>query len=93
MPKAPHIHLLCSLLTLLFSAGEVCGQQLHLKFDQLTVDNGLPQNSVYSIAKDKYGFMWFGTWGGAVRYDGYNVQVFRANEKDSTALSDRKSVV
>ncbi|WP_041738428.1 hybrid sensor histidine kinase/response regulator transcription factor [Echinicola vietnamensis] len=61
-----------------------------MKFDQLTVDNGLPQNSVYSIAKDKYGFMWFGTWGGAVRYDGYNVQVFRANEKDSTALSDNR---
>ncbi|QDH78956.1 response regulator [Echinicola soli] len=91
MPKASYTYLLILYVLLWrFPAEEAYGQQLHLKFDQLTVDNGLPQNSVYSIAKDKYGFMWFGTWGGAVRYDGYNVRVFRANEKDSTALSDNR---
>ncbi|GGF23197.1 hybrid sensor histidine kinase/response regulator transcription factor [Echinicola rosea] len=91
MPKASSTYLLILYVLLwALTAEGTYGQQLHLKFDQLTVDNGLPQNSVYSIAKDKYGFMWFGTWGGAVRYDGYNVQVFRANEKDSTALSDNR---
>lgn len=58
-----------------------------LKFNHITTENGLPQNTVYSIIKDKYGFMWFATWGGAVRYDGYSFKVFRASENDSTALS------
>ncbi|WP_186758130.1 hybrid sensor histidine kinase/response regulator transcription factor [Echinicola salinicaeni] len=65
-------------------------QNMRLKFEQLDVNNGLPQNAVYAITKDKYGFMWFGTWGGAVRYDGYNTKIFRANGNDSTALRDNR---
>ena len=33
-------------------------------------DNGLPQNSVKDIIKDKYGFIWMATENGIVRYDG-----------------------
>ncbi|GAB3648419.1 two-component regulator propeller domain-containing protein [Echinicola sediminis] len=79
--------LLCLILCII---GPGHAQKAPLKFDQLTVNDGLPQNSIYAIAKDKYGFVWFGTWGGAVRYDGYNVRVFRAQENDSTALSDNR---
>ncbi|SDI84576.1 ligand-binding sensor domain-containing protein [Chryseobacterium jejuense] len=35
-------------------------------------DNGLPQNSVKDIVKDKYGFIWLSTENGLVRYDGNN---------------------
>lgn len=35
-------------------------------------DNGLPQNSVKDIIKDRYGFIWLSTENGLVRYDGYN---------------------
>ncbi|MDR4950973.1 two-component regulator propeller domain-containing protein [Chryseobacterium sp. ES2] len=35
-------------------------------------DNGLPQNSVKDIIKDKYGFIWISTENGLVRYDGNN---------------------
>jgi len=66
----------------------ITSQENMLKFDHLTVDNGLPQNSIHSMAKDKYGFIWFGTWCGACRYDGYSFKVFRANENDSTAFAD-----
>ncbi len=59
-----------------------------LKFNHLTVNDGLPQNSIHTIAKDKYGFMWFGTWCGACRYDGYSFKVFRANDNDPTAFAD-----
>lgn len=63
-------------------------QENILKFNHLTVNDGLPQNSIHAIAKDKYGFMWFGTWGGVCRYDGYTFKVFRANENDPTAFAD-----
>ena len=72
----------------LLYVGEIkCQNFPELKFNHLNVENGLPQNSVYSIMKDKYGFMWFGTWGGAARFDGYSVKVFRPIENDTTSLS------
>lgn len=35
-----------------------------------STDNGLPQNSVKDIVKDRYGFIWLTTENGIVRYDG-----------------------
>ncbi|WP_223609281.1 HAMP domain-containing sensor histidine kinase [Chryseobacterium sp. OSA05B] len=40
-------------------------------------DNGLPQNSVKDIIKDKYGFIWLTTENGIVRYDGINFLVYK----------------
>lgn len=40
-------------------------------------DNGLPQNSVKDIIKDKYGFIWLTTENGIVRYDGVNFLVYK----------------
>lgn len=71
-----------------FAVFQLEAQEPVLKFSHLTVNNGLPQNSIHAIAKDKYGFMWFGTWGGACRYDGYSFKVFRANENDPGAFAD-----
>jgi ligand-binding sensor domain-containing protein len=48
-----------------------------LKFDRLSSENvrlvrGLSQNWVYDIIQDQYGYIWFGTWDGLNKYDGYN---------------------
>lgn len=37
-----------------------------------TMDNGLPQNSIKDIVKDKYGFIWLSMEGRILRYDGSN---------------------
>lgn len=76
------------LLLLQASVLQLKAQEPILKFSHLTVNNGLTQNSIHAIAKDKYGFMWFGTWGGVCRYDGYSFKIFRANENDPTAFAD-----
>lgn len=52
----------------------------------LGIDNGLSNNSVRCIYKDKHGFMWFGTYDGLNRYDGYEFKVFRNKLNDSTSL-------
>ncbi|UKB83305.1 hypothetical protein LF887_20180 [Chryseobacterium sp. MEBOG06] len=36
------------------------------------MDNGLPQNSIKDIVKDKYGFIWLSMEGRILRYDGSN---------------------
>ena len=42
----------------------------HYYFKNLSVQNGLSQNTVNAILQDKQGFMWFGTKDGLNRYDG-----------------------
>ncbi len=57
-----------------------------LKFDRLSINDGLSENVVYCILQDKKGFMWFGTHDGLNRYDGYSFKVFRNDPFDSTSL-------
>jgi signal transduction histidine kinase/ligand-binding sensor domain-containing protein/DNA-binding response OmpR family regulator len=66
-------------------------QSVH--FDHLTVREGLSQNTILGIAKDKYGFMWFGTYEGVCRYDGIEFRIFRAgdNKGRSGILNNRIS--
>ena len=43
-------------------------------FHNLTVEDGLSQNSVNCIMKDSQGFLWFGTRSGLDRYNSYDIQ-------------------
>ena len=54
----------------------------------LGIDQGLSNNAVTCIYKDHNGFMWFGTYDGLNRYDGYSFRVFRNSPGDSTSLCD-----
>lgn len=53
------------------------GQQAQQFFRHITVEDGLSNNWVKSILKDKDGFMWFGTFNGLNRYDGHHFNVFQ----------------
>ncbi|MEO1449040.1 MAG: two-component regulator propeller domain-containing protein, partial [Bacteroidota bacterium] len=46
------------------------------RFRHISKRQGLSQNSVFAIAQDQHGFMWFGTRDGLNRYDGYQIRVF-----------------
>ena len=48
-----------------------------LRFEQLSVEEGLAQESVLAVVQDRDGFMWFGTQSGLSRYDGYRFTNFR----------------
>ncbi|HEX6428139.1 MAG TPA: two-component regulator propeller domain-containing protein, partial [Niastella sp.] len=52
----------------------------------LGIDQGLSNNSVRCIYQDRKGFMWFGTYDGLNRYDGYSFKVFRNNFKNTSSL-------
>lgn len=66
-----------------------------IRFDHLTVDDGLSQNSVRCLLQDSKGFMWFGTEEGLNRYDGYSFQVLQNRAGDTTSLStnDVRSII
>lgn len=48
----------------------------NFNFNQLTVENGLSQNSVVSITQDHLGMMWMATQDGLNRYDGIEFEKF-----------------
>ena len=49
------------------------------RFDSWTTDDGLPQNSVYSIVQTPDGYIWLTTFDGLVRFDGVHFTVFNKN--------------
>lgn len=73
-----------------FKAGAATQQPIRV----LNIDNGLSNNSVTCITKDKYGFMWMGTYDGLNRYDGYTFKVFRNiwGDKNSLVNNHIKSI-
>jgi len=60
--------------------------QAHLRFDHLSVEDGLSHNHVHAILKDSRGFIWLGTADGANRYDGYEFVVYRHDPDDPGSL-------
>ncbi|MDB5120114.1 MAG: hypothetical protein JWN56_1332 [Sphingobacteriales bacterium] len=63
-----------------------------LKFDHLSVENGLSQSSVLSIAQDAKGFMWFGTRYGLNKYNTQNLKIYVHNPNDTTSLSSNNYI-
>jgi signal transduction histidine kinase/ligand-binding sensor domain-containing protein/CheY-like chemotaxis protein/AraC-like DNA-binding protein len=56
------------------------------------IKNGLANNAVTAVYKDKRGLMWFGTYDGISRYDGYNFLSFRNEPNDANSLINNRIV-
>ena len=56
-------------------------------FTHYSVDHGLSQSSVTCILQDRKGFMWFGTWDGLNRFDGYSFKAYKYNPHDPHSIS------
>ncbi|EPR70569.1 DNA-binding response regulator, AraC family [Cyclobacterium qasimii M12-11B] len=61
--------------------------QIDLSFRQLSVNEGLSQNSAVSVTQDQDGFLWIATQEGLNRYDGKAFKVFDKKFTDITQLS------
>lgn len=81
MKHTPLLHLLCAVLSCLpFPSWGI-------HFKTLTMNDGLPSNTVKSIAQDDAGFVWFGTFNGLCRYDGLQLTTYLPQPDDSLSLS------
>lgn len=62
----------------------------HYVVQHYSIKDGMSQNTVMAILQDKQGFMWFGTWDGLNRFDGYTFEVFKAmNEGVEARVNNR----
>lgn len=64
--------------------------QLKCYIEHYGTDDGLPQHTIMSILQDNKGFMWFSTWNGLTKFDGYNFYSYRIQSGDPYHMrSDR----
>ena len=65
-------------------------QSQQIKFEHISLEQGLSQAAVNAIVQDDLGFMWFGTLDGLNRYDGYEIKVYKHDPLDLTSISHNK---
>jgi signal transduction histidine kinase/ligand-binding sensor domain-containing protein/DNA-binding response OmpR family regulator len=74
----------------IFSLSNLNAWQKSIRFDRITVDQGLPDNYVRSITQDHHGFIWFGTPNGLAKYDGYRFTVYQHDIDDPDSISSNE---
>lgn len=67
----------------------ISAQKPVLGFIQISVEDGLSENTVRAIIEDADGYMWFGSEDGLNRYDGYTFTAFHTDKNENTTLSSR----
>src|SRR5574339_432614 len=58
-----------------------------VRFEHLSIEDGLSQNAGLDIFQDSRGYLWIGTQDGLNRYDGYGFKIFKHDPDDPTSLS------
>jgi signal transduction histidine kinase/ligand-binding sensor domain-containing protein len=66
---------------------QLSSQNNDIRFQHLSIDQGLSQSSVQCILQDDQGFLWFGTEDGLNRFDGINFTIYRHNPQNPGSLS------
>lgn len=63
------------------------GERENLRFEHISIKQGLSQNTANSILQDSYGFIWIGTDQGLNKYDGYRFTTYKHDPDDPNSLS------
>ncbi len=85
------IVLLCAVICYTLTAQIATSESLathSTNFEHFGLERGFGDSSVFAIAQDSTGFMWFGTFDGLNRYDGHQMITFRYDPSKSTSLVD-----
>lgn len=76
--------IVCLLCTFAASAQPDCF------FTHYSSEDGLSQNTVMGILQDSRGNMWFSTWDGINRFDGYSFKTYKARLDNRIALTNNR---
>ena len=77
----------CSLLLIVCGAIAAQDRVGLVSFRRIAIPDDVPAHLCSAIAQDRSGLLWFGTQGGLVRYDGYELRVYRSNPADASTLA------
>ena len=80
--------LIIFILTSIFMPIKLWAETLDsVKFENISIDQGLSNENVTSIFQDSKGYMWIGTKDGLNRYDGESIKIYNCTAKSENSLS------
>lgn len=56
------------------------------------VGEGLPSNEITDIIQDEHGYIWIGTYGGLVRFDGVKFTIYNSSSKNEFAINSPRTM-
>lgn len=80
-------HILFILTLLLFFYAK---SQPNCIFTHYSSENGLSQNSIMSMVQDHNGVLWFSTWDGINRFNGYDFKVYKARQGNKITMTNNR---
>lgn len=79
------------ILTILFLFSFLCAAgQPKCVFTHYSPKDGLSQNSIMNIVQDRNGVLWFSTWDGINRFNGYDFKVYKSQQGSDLTLSNNR---
>ncbi|MDO7172435.1 hybrid sensor histidine kinase/response regulator transcription factor [Mariniflexile sp. AS56] len=83
--KLKHFKLILSAFLICLSLS--CSFLEAQNFERFSNKEGFNQNTINTISQDRYGFLWFGTPNGLIKYDGYEFETYTTQTKTNGAIS------
>jgi PAS domain S-box-containing protein len=84
--KSPFLMIFLFFSMLIFQSN-LRGQLDDIKFEQISIEQGLSQGTAFCIIQDEMGFLWIGTQHGLNRYDGHTFKVYNHDPRNPESLS------
>ena len=63
-------------------------QQVEIRFNHLSINDGLSQSTIYCILQDNQGYIWAGTQDGLNKFDGYSISQYKHQIDDENSLTN-----
>ncbi|WP_025069066.1 two-component regulator propeller domain-containing protein [Bacteroides gallinarum] len=79
--------LLLTLCGMLFAGVGLAGEISGMRFMHIGLEDGLSHSTIFGINQDKEGNLWFATYDGLNKYDGYNFTVYRHQYKNPRSIA------
>jgi signal transduction histidine kinase/ligand-binding sensor domain-containing protein len=79
------------LSVLLILPATAYGQNI-FRFERMGSEDGLSQNTAFSILFDSKGFMWIGTMNGLNRYDGAEFKIYRSSTENGNNFTNNRVI-
>lgn len=89
MKKSSNALLALLIGIVLFIPAALCAQPI-CQIQHFSTYSGLSQRSVTHIAQDSKGFIWFSTWNGLNKFDGYAFKNYKAYPGDGCTLTNNR---
>lgn len=89
MKECVRLQIILLLLFLLILSCKAATQPI-CQIQHFSAYNGLAQRSVTNILQDSKGFMWFSTWNGLNKFDGYTFKNYKAFPGDGCTLTSNR---